>query len=147
MALGANRGRNDDKMRLRDEVVQGQPVNKPIPTHHHRQPVYNDDLEKEDEFDFADHRPVRGSGRQVRDFDRDCGDFRLKVDIPYFNGNLNIEDFINWLVDIDKFFDYMEVLEENIVKLVACRLKRGVSAWWKRLHNRRTREGKQSVRT
>ena len=37
------------------------------------------------------------------DFDRDGGDFRLKVDISYFNGNLNIEDFINWLPDIDKF--------------------------------------------
>ena len=58
---------------------------------------------------LADHRPAKGGGRQVCDFDRDGGDFRLKVDIPYFNSNLNIEDFIDWLADIDKFFDYMEV--------------------------------------
>ena len=54
---------------------------------------------------FADHRPARGGGRNISDFDRDGGDYRLKVDIPYFNSNLNIEDFINWLADIDKFFD------------------------------------------
>ena len=72
---------------------------------------------------FANHRPTRCGGKQVRDFDSDEGDFRLKVDIPYFNDNLNIEDFIDWLVDIDKFFDYMEVPEEKRVRLVACRLR------------------------
>ena len=66
------------------------------------QPVYNDDLEEEYEFVFVDHRPTRDGDRNVRDFDWDDGDFRLKVDISYFNGNLNIKDFIDWLVDIDK---------------------------------------------
>ena len=51
---------------------------------------------------FVDHRPAIDGGRNVCDFDWDDGDFRLKLDIPYFNDNLNIEDFIDWLVDIDK---------------------------------------------
>ena len=50
----------------------------------------------------------------------------MKVDIPFFSGNLNIEDFINWVADIDRFFDYMEVSEERRVRSVACRLKGGV---------------------
>ena len=73
---------------------------------------------------FTDHRPARGGSRNVSDFSRDGSYFRLKVDIPYLNGNLNIEDFIDWLTDIDKFFDYMEIPEEKRVRLVACRLKR-----------------------
>ena len=74
---------------------------------------------------FGNHQPARGGGRYACDQERDSGDFRLKVDIPYFNGNLSIEDFIDWIADIDKFFDYMGVLEEKRVRLVACRLKEG----------------------
>ena len=81
---------------------------------------------------YADHRHVRDGGRHDRDYERDS-DFKLKVDIPFFNCNLDIEDFIDWIVEIDKFFDYMEVMEDKKVKLVACRLKGGTSAWWERL--------------
>ena len=41
----------------------------------------------------------------------------------------------------------MKVLEEKKVKLLACRLKEGASAWWERLQSRKIREGKQLVRT
>ena len=96
---------------------------------------------------FSDHRSIRGGGRHVHDSDRDGGDFRLEVDIPYFSGNLNIEDFIDWLANISKFFDYMEVTKEKRVGLVAFRLKGGASAWWEKLQTRRVHEGKQLVRT
>ena len=79
-------------------------------------------------------------------YERDNGYFKLKADIPFFSGNLNIEDFIDWIAEIDKFFDYVEVSEEKRVKLVACKLKGGASTWWERLPNKRLREGKQPVR-
>ena len=96
---------------------------------------------------FTDHRPKRDGGRNVREFDRDSGDFRVNVDISYFNDNLNIEDFIDSIAYINKFFNYIGVPEENRVRLVACRLKVGASAWWERLQNRRICEGKQLIRT
>ena len=43
LALGANRGRNENRRQLRDDVAQGQHVNRPVPIHNHRQPVYSDD--------------------------------------------------------------------------------------------------------
>ena len=96
---------------------------------------------------FVNHQLTRDGGTYARDHERNSGDFRLKVDIPFFSGNLNIEDFIDWITNIDKFFDYMEVPKEKMVRLVACRLKGGASTWWERLHNRRIREGKHSIRT
>ena len=36
LTIVANKGRNEDKRRLRDEVAQGQPVNGPVPAHHRR---------------------------------------------------------------------------------------------------------------
>ena len=43
LAIGANRGRNEDKRAPREDVAQGRPVNRPIPAHHRRQPAYSDD--------------------------------------------------------------------------------------------------------
>ena len=133
LAIGLDRDRNDDRWLLRDDFAQGQPINRPIPAHHCRQPAYSDDSEEERDFLFGNHQPARGGGRYACNHDRHNGDFRLKVDIPNFNGNFNIVDFIDWIADIDKFFDYLRVPEEKRVRLVACRLKGGASAWWKRL--------------
>ena len=127
LAIGANKGGNEDRRRLKDEVAQGQPVNRHVPAHHRRQPVYSDDSEDEEDFLYANHRPARGGGRRDHGYERNSGDFKLKVGIPSFSGNFNIEDFIDWIAEIDKFFDYMEVLEEKRMKLVAYRLKGGTS--------------------
>ena len=145
--ISANRGRNEDMRGPIGDVSRGQPVNRPVPTHHSRQPVYSDDLEENEDFLYANHRPTRGGGRREYGYERDSGDFKLKVDIPFFSGNLNIEDLINWVAEIDKFFDYIEVPKEKQEKLVACRLKGGASTWWERLQNGKLREGKQPVRT
>ena len=45
LVIGANKGRNEDRRRPREDVTQGQLVNRPVPAHHYRQPVYSDDLE------------------------------------------------------------------------------------------------------
>ena len=91
LALATNRGRNNDRRRLRDEVAQGHPINRPIPTHHRRQPVYSDDSEEKEDFLFGQHQPARGGGKYGWDYEKDSRDFKLRVDIPFFSGNLNIE--------------------------------------------------------
>ena len=54
--------------------------------------------------------------------------FRMKMDLPNFNGQLQIEGFLDWLAIVERFFDYMEIPEDKKVKLVAYRLMGGASA-------------------
>ncbi|XP_028550837.1 uncharacterized protein LOC110096704 [Dendrobium catenatum] len=76
---------------------------------------------------------------------RQNGEFRIKLDIPFFDGRLHIEDYLDWERAVEAFFDYMEIAPEKQVKYVACRLKGGAGAWWMQLLQSRRREGKGNV--
>ena len=49
--------------------------------------------------------------------------YKLKVDISNFHGDLNIEVFLDWLIELDRFFNYTELVDDRKVKFFACRLK------------------------
>ena len=49
-------------------------------------------------------------------------DYNFKVEIPEFQGSLELKDFIDWLNTVERVFDYYEVMDENKVKLVTIRL-------------------------
>ncbi|GJS54314.1 hypothetical protein Tco_0627676 [Tanacetum coccineum] len=55
---------------------------------------------------------------------------RIKVDIPTFLGLLNIEDFLDWVSEIEKYFELMDIPEESQVKYVAYKLIGAASSWW-----------------
>ncbi|KAI0529675.1 hypothetical protein KFK09_002229 [Dendrobium nobile] len=96
----------------------------------------------ESEAEFDERRPRRYISR-----DRHQGEFRVKLDIPFFDGRLLIEDYLDWERSVENFFDYMEIEPEKQVKYVACRLKGGASAWWSQLLQSRRREGRGAVRS
>ena len=52
----------------------------------------------------------------------------MKVELPSFNGNLSIEEYLDWVSEVKKFFDYMGTVDDKQVYLVAYKLKGGVSA-------------------
>ena len=69
----------------------------------------------------------------------------MNVELPSFNGNVSIEEYLDWVSDVEKFFDYMGIADDKQVCLVAYKLKGGASAWWDHVQLNRTREQKLPI--
>jgi len=70
-------------------------------------------------FPFPDHDRRRG--------DSSPNEYRMKIEILSFSGNLDIESFLDGVYEVEKFFDIAYVLEKH-VKFVAYKLRRGTAA-------------------
>ena len=58
---------------------------------------------------------------------------RPKVDIPMYEGNLNVEELLDWISSLDKYFGFEEVEDKKKVKIAATRLKGHATIWWEEL--------------
>jgi len=55
-------------------------------------------------------------------------EYQMKVDIPSFSNSLDIESFLNWIYEVDNFFDMTYIPLEKQVKFVAFKLKKDATA-------------------
>ena len=71
----------------------------------------------------------------------------MKVELPSFNGNVSIEEYLDWVSEVEKFFDYIGIADHKQVCLVAYKLKGGVSSQWDHVQLNRTIEQKFLIRS
>lgn len=71
----------------------------------------------------------------------------MKIDLPSFSGKLDLEPFLDWIKNVESFFEYMSTPESKKVKLVSFKLKSGASAWWDQMQTNRRLIGKQSIKS
>jgi hypothetical protein len=50
-----------------------------------------------------------------------------------YEGNLEVEELLDWVCAMDKYFDYEEIEEENKVNHAITRLKVHATLWWDEL--------------
>ncbi|KAI5406868.1 hypothetical protein KIW84_053221 [Lathyrus oleraceus] len=65
---------------------------------------------------------------------------KLHVDIPLFYEMMGVEKFLDWHINVDRFFDVIDVYENKKVKIMAIRLKSIVTVWWDKLVVHRQRQ-------
>ena len=58
---------------------------------------------------------------------------RAKMDIPMYEGNLYVEELLDWIRALEKYFDYEDVEEDKKVKHAITRLKGHATLWWDEL--------------
>ncbi|GJY94069.1 transposon ty3-I gag-pol polyprotein [Tanacetum coccineum] len=117
-------------------------------------PNREDEDEGEETMDEYNRGPRRGDrprtmvGQNVNP--RGYGErqsYRVKAEIPNFVGNLDIEAVLDWLYEVNKFFDIMEVPKEEQVKVVAYKLRGRAGAWWQREQDNRRAQGRRPADT
>nr|GEW47806.1 hypothetical protein [Tanacetum cinerariifolium] len=121
---------------------------------HRSRTNFDDEEEGEETLDEYNRGPSRGDrpktmvGRNVNP--RGYGErpsYWPKTEITNFAGNIDIESVLDWLYELHKFFDIMEVLEEEQVKVVAYKLSGGAGAWWQHEQDNRRTQGRLPVDT
>ncbi|KAG6747366.1 hypothetical protein POTOM_049769 [Populus tomentosa] len=143
LTTGNNLQREDERVREnhRERISPAREHNPIL----RRQPAYEEEISDDEEYAERILRPNRQGYHNLGE--RGPQQFRMKMDLPSFNGQLQIEGFLDWLAVVERFFDYMEIPEDKKVKLVAYRLMGGASAWWEQLQLTRMRQRKGMVQT
>jgi hypothetical protein len=71
---------------------------------------------------------------------------RERMNIPMYEGNLVVEELLDWIRALDKYFDYEDVEEDNKVKHSITRLKGHVTLCWDELQADRCYKGKKKIK-
>ena len=110
LATLLNRNPNRDDKEQRDNQARGPPHHGP---NRNRQQDYNEEDSEDEEYAERvlgnHHGPVRDNGRDYQE----QRDYRMKVELPSFNGNVFIEEYLDWVSEVEKFFDYMGTADDK----------------------------------
>ena len=73
---------------------------------------------------------------------------RAKVEVPDFKGELNLELFMDWIQELEKYFDIegIEETDPRRTKIAASKMKSRAALWWENLQNLRKRQGKEKIK-
>jgi hypothetical protein len=66
-----------------------------------------------------------------------------QLEVHVYEGSLNVEELIDQIATMDKYFEYEEVEDNKKVKFIVTRLKGHVSLWWDNIQDDKEREARK----
>jgi hypothetical protein len=70
---------------------------------------------------------------------------RPRAEVPSYSRSLNPEELIDWINELEEYFEYEEIEDPDWVKFVKMKLKGHASIWWKEVQLVRNRRGKVKI--
>ena len=71
----------------------------------------------------------------------------IKIDVPNFNGRHDPQLFIDWTLQLDRYFTWYELIESRKVKYAAIKLSGQTSQYWTNLKNKCAARGRPPIDT
>jgi hypothetical protein len=72
---------------------------------------------------------------------------KTKMEIPAYEGSLDVEELLDWIRALDTYFDYEYIEEHKKVRHAVTRLKGHATLWWDELQADRRSKGKQKIKS
>eukprot|EP00253_Pinus_taeda_P035603 PITA_35603 len=69
-----------------------------------------------------------------------------KHELSTYDGSLSADVLLDWLSEVNKYFEFEETSEDKQVKFAATKLKGHVSLWWDNVQAERKRQHKQPIK-
>ena len=70
---------------------------------------------------------------------------RPKFDVPTFLGKINPEELINWINELEEYFEYEEIENLDRVKFAKEKLKGQVKIWWQEVQLDQNNRGQEKI--
>ena len=70
-----------------------------------------------------------------------------KLEVPMYEGSLDVEKLIDWISGMEKYFEYENVVDDKSVKFAVTRLQGHASLWWDGVQDERRQKGKSKIKS
>ena len=70
---------------------------------------------------------------------------RPKIDVGVFSRNLKSDELINWINELEEYFEYEDIRDPDRVKFAKAKMKGHAKIWWQEVQLERNRRGKEKI--
>ena len=70
---------------------------------------------------------------------------RPTIDVGVFSGNLKPDELIDWINELEEYFEYEDIRDPDRVKFTKAKLKGHAKIWWQEVQLESNRRGKEKI--